>query len=94
MVWTEVILPILPVILGVIFSYFARRYPFPDTFGASISGRIDFGLVGGLLSGLVYRVLRALLLQKVNSNVSTLSTVVSNLAEDKDYKSDLEKLQK
>jgi hypothetical protein len=61
--WKELILPILPVLIGPVAAFFAKKYPFPDGLN-SISARIAFGLVAGLLSGLVYRVLKSMLSYK------------------------------
>jgi len=63
-IWKELILPIFPVIMGAIISAFATSYPYPEGFD-STSGRTMFGLVAGLLSGLLYRVIKSLLTSKI-----------------------------
>ena len=62
--WTQLVLPILPVVLGGSAGYLAKMYPFPDGISSG-SARIAFGLVAGLLSGLVYRVIRGTLANKL-----------------------------
>lgn len=59
--WRSVILPVLPVVNGTLIGFFAKNYPYPETLGTSVYGRLSFGLVAGLLSGLVYRVVVELL---------------------------------
>jgi hypothetical protein len=58
--WKDLILPILPVVIGPAAAYLAHQYPYPGglTSGAA---RVAFGLVAGLLYGLVYRVLKSML---------------------------------
>lgn len=70
-VWKELILPIFPVIVGALVSGFATSYPYPDGFD-STSGRTMFGLVAGLLSGLLYRVIKSLLSSKITITASPI----------------------
>jgi hypothetical protein len=58
--WKDLILPVLPVVLGPTAAYFAKAYPYPAGLNDG-SSRVAFGLVAGLLSGLVYRVLKSAL---------------------------------
>lgn len=62
--WKDLILPIFPVVLGAIVAFSAGSYPYPEGF-ESDSGRVMFGLVAGLLSGLFYRVIKSLLTAKI-----------------------------
>lgn len=64
--WKDLILPILPVILGPAAAYLAHQYPYPGGL-TSGSARVAFGLVAGLLSGLVYRVLKSMLGYKIKN---------------------------
>ena len=59
-IWVELILPILPVVLGCFGALLAKKYPYPVEI-ISGSGRIAFGLCAGLLSGLVWRLVKAIL---------------------------------
>ena len=63
-VWHDLILPILPVILGAISGFLFKTYPYPQGLSTT-GGRVIFGLVAGLMSGLLYRVIKSLLFQKV-----------------------------
>lgn len=58
-VWKELLLPIGPVVGGALFGLIATKYPYPTGI-SSISARVMFGLVAGLLSGLVYRIIKAM----------------------------------
>lgn len=68
--WNDLLLPILPVIIGALASYVLKVFPYPG-FPAGPGGviptgdRLIFGLVAGLLSGLMYRVIKSLLYQKI-----------------------------
>lgn len=77
MIWRSVILPIAPVVSGAVAGYFAKNYPYPEGLGASEYGRISFGLVAGLLSGLVYRVVTELLKSKMAQKYVAGSTGAS-----------------
>ena len=64
--WNELLLPIAPVVFGVVGALLFKTYPYPD--GLTTEGdRVIFGLVAGLLSTLFYRVIKALLIQKIQS---------------------------
>jgi len=56
--WREVVLPSSPVIIGLIVTFFATDYPYPETL-VSKSSQLMFGAVSGLTSGLVYRFLKS-----------------------------------
>lgn len=69
--WNDLVLPILPVFIGTFGADFLTSFPYPN--GLTTKGdRIIFGLVGGLLSTLVYRVFKALLYQKIQGFVQAL----------------------
>jgi len=61
--WKELILPISPVVMGAISGVLAKMYPFPEGI-SSPSARLAFGMVAGLLSGLVYRIIKGTLASK------------------------------
>lgn len=79
--WNDLLLPILPVIIGALSSYFFKVFPYPGfppgPGGVIPTGdRIIFGLVAGLLSGLMYRVIKSLLYQKIAGLAQGLQGVV------------------
>lgn len=61
--WNELLLPLAPLVNGILISVLGTKLPIPEI-AQSIGGRILYGLVAGLLSGFVYRILRAMLLSK------------------------------
>lgn len=63
-IWKELMLPILPVVLGALISCLNLGYPYPDGLNSS-GGKVAFGLVAGLFSGLIYRVLKSTLISKM-----------------------------
>jgi uncharacterized membrane protein YedE/YeeE len=62
--WNDLILPIMPVVLGSVSTVFIKGYPYPEGISAT-GGRFVFGLVAGLLSTLLYRIVKALFNQKL-----------------------------
>lgn len=69
-IWEDIILPIVPMLMGIGVAYFATMYPYPVGFNA-VSGRLAFGGVAGLFSGLLYRLIKSTIKQKINSLIST-----------------------
>jgi hypothetical protein len=67
LVWGELIMPILPVVLGGSVAGLISKYPFPEVV-STLSGRVFFGLVAGMLSGLVYRVTKSMIAAQVPKN--------------------------
>jgi hypothetical protein len=53
--WRDLILPLLPIFVGVATAVIAKQFPYPVDMH-STSARVAWGLSGGLLSGLGYRV--------------------------------------
>jgi hypothetical protein len=67
--WNDLILPLLPVGLGICGGIYLKHYPYPGFTPGSDglilrSDRIIFGLVAGLLSTLLYRIIKTLAYQK------------------------------
>ena len=60
--WKNLLLPLMPVLIGVL-VLFDKTYPFPENFNGIIS-RSMFGLTAGLFSGLVYRLIKELIIKK------------------------------
>lgn len=53
--WRDLILPLLPIFVGVVAGVLAKAFPYPVDMHA-VSARVAWGLSAGLLSGLGYRV--------------------------------------
>jgi hypothetical protein len=64
LVWGELIVPISPVVLGAMVTSVISKYPFPESV-STLSGRVFFGLVAGMFSGLVYRIVKAMLMAQM-----------------------------
>ena len=89
--WNNLLLPIVPIALGVVAALLLKKFPYPgftpDVHGVVSRGdRIIFGLVAGLLSTLMYRIIKALLYQKLVNVVQSLpgnstNPAVTNAAE-------------
>lgn len=68
--WNDFFLPVSPVVIGSIIGFYFKSYPYPN--GLTTDGdRIMFGLVAGLFSTLTYRVVKALLFQKIQEVLPT-----------------------
>jgi hypothetical protein len=64
--WSDLILPLLPLILGSVGALVAKQYPYPVEI-VSASGRFAFGLVAGLLSGFAWRWVKAIIGSKMKA---------------------------
>lgn len=64
--WKYLLLPVLPIILGGIVACFFRTFPYPDSL-VNRMDRVVFGLVAGLLSTFMYRLVKAFLFPKKQS---------------------------
>ena len=67
--WEELCLPLMPVGTGLTIAYFASKYPYPDGLTA-LSGRVIFGLVAGFLSATIYKVVKGMLGDKIQSYIT------------------------
>ena len=63
--WNNTILPCLPIIIGLMFGLIFIHFPYPVLIGVSLSGRLCFGAVAGLVSSKVYRVVNSLLEKEI-----------------------------
>ena len=66
--WNDFVLPVFPVVFGCLVGVFAKQYPYPENL-TSTSGHVVFGLVAGLFSGLIYRVVKAFLASKLGVTI-------------------------
>lgn len=75
--WREFLLPIAPVVNGAIIGLLVKSSLYPTVVDGTAS-RVFFGLVAGLLSGLVYRVIWGLIKTKLPAGVvSTIENSTS-----------------
>ena len=72
-IWKDLVLPILPVLVGGLASVLISSYPYPNEL-TSVGSRAVFGFVAGLLSGLMYRVIKSLVQQKITSSKNSENT--------------------
>ena len=63
-VWRDLILPIMPIVLGQVAALVAHQYPYPEGF-STVSGRVVFGLVAGFSSGLIVKLYKSFLASTV-----------------------------
>ena len=80
--WNELVLPILPIALGALGAWLVTAFPYPgftpNAAGVVARGdRLIFGLVAGGFSTMMYRVIKALLYQKMVDTANSLSGAVS-----------------
>jgi cytochrome bd-type quinol oxidase subunit 2 len=52
--WREILLPVLPMIVGGLFAFFVADYPYPQIFTTSVTARVFFGIFTGLVSAHAY----------------------------------------
>lgn len=69
-IWREVILPGLPVVLGMLVALFATKYPYGMPV-AYVSFRVVYGTAAGLLSATVFRAIRAWIKNFIKSKTSS-----------------------
>lgn len=84
--WRSVILPAFPFILGLIIGAFIKNGIYPDGIVVT-AARMNLGLVAGLLSGLVYKVVTELIKSKMPSEVNQVMSPESDV-----HDPDLQKL--
>jgi hypothetical protein len=77
--WNDVLLPVIPLIVGTIFALVAKQYPYPNI--TSVSGRFVFCCAAALLSGLVYRIFKSILISKViaEPNIDDEKTIIGQI---------------
>jgi len=56
--WNDLIMPIMPILLGATVGVFAKLYPYPTGVGSALSSRVIFGFAGGLLGSQIYRFIK------------------------------------
>ena len=82
--WREWVLPVLPIVLGVLIAFFVPLYPFPELFAATSAGRIFFGAVCGGASGYVYRFFKFYLKKLLPNNIKEKAEQIESQLEGPD----------
>lgn len=74
--WRDLVLPVLPVFVGMILCFWVKAGIYPDGI-VTTAARVNLGLVAGLLSGLIYKVVAGMLAAKIPpaATVTTVTTV-------------------
>lgn len=67
--WREFVLPVFPIIFGTLAAFFAKQYPYPADLNIT-SGRLAFGLVAGMLSSIIYKLIKGFLGNKLTDLVN------------------------
>jgi len=80
--WEDLILPLIPIPIGILMAYFAVAYPFPIGI-SSVSSRLIFGAVSGLVSTVTYRAVWGIISAKIQSIVN--SATGSKATDDKHH---------
>lgn len=76
--WNDMVLPILPIIVGTLMGYFMTTFSYPEGLGTKDS-RIIFGLVAGLLSTLLYRMIKTLIVKKILEALPQAAPIVAKV---------------
>jgi len=59
--WTELFLPLGPILVGWVLAILAKKFPFPVVVGGSIMAKLLYGGICGLFSGWMYSRVRSFL---------------------------------
>jgi hypothetical protein len=65
-VWRELVLPILPVLIGAALASCVDSFPYPSTFAAPLVMRAIYGALAGFFSTWAYRIVKTLAQRKWN----------------------------
>lgn len=74
--WADIVLPCLPVLLGVAFALIPK-IPLPPAFVASFNAKVEFGFVAGAVSSWGYRIAKAVIKRLFGVDVDAPMTVVA-----------------
>ena len=78
-IWKEILVPMGPLGTGVILSLIIPSYPFPQLF-SSTGAHIIYGLGCGLISGLVYRLVK----KNLSGAIKSISQKLTKTTPDQD----------
>ncbi len=73
-IWEMVLLPTIPVIVGVLLAIFVKSWPWPTGLN-TLGARAIFGSVSGFVSTWVYRIVKALVGERFKVNVDAPMTL-------------------
>lgn len=76
--WNDVLLPILPIFIGGLLVKLAPGYPYPESL-KDFGSKLFFGITAGLFSGVVYRVLKSLLLSNIKGTEDPDDTLINSV---------------
>ncbi len=76
--WRDMILPILPVIVGGLMGWILKSFPYPESL-ANKDFRVVFGISAGLLCTLVYRVIVALINKKAPEELAPIIAKIESV---------------
>lgn len=76
-IWESVVLPMVPVVVGVSIAYFVSSWPYPEDL-TSIGARVLYGAICGFFSTSAYRVLSALINKKFSVAGETVSDQITD----------------
>ncbi len=81
--WNDLIFPVGPVFLGALLGAVIKAYPYPEGI-VSWQTRLGFGLVSGLFSTLLYRVVNGLLKAKITfpADTTIITTTTTGVSTD------------
>lgn len=69
--WKEFFMPVGPLGTGALLAALVQTYPYPEMFlNTTWYDRAIFGIACGLLSGLVYRIVKKNVVEKISSSIN------------------------
>jgi len=77
--WNKLILPVLPIISGGVVGRLLKSFPYPDGL-THYWDRVIFGMVAGLLSTFMYRMIKNLMFKK-NSSIPIINVIINEKTE-------------
>lgn len=72
-VWRELLLPILPVVIGASLAAAITSFPYPEVFAKSLVMRVIYGTLAGFFSTWAYRIIKTLVQRKWNVELPDVS---------------------
>lgn len=81
--WNEVLLPALPIVLGVLIAVLARKFPWPEPIlkSESFSAKAGYGIAVGLICGWLYARVRGFLRAGQDEKAAKDAATISELGD-------------